>query len=255
MTGLTPAAAIGDSTPPATGPEFNAFVVLPVGVGLPPPPPVAAFSFSPASPQTNVPVAFTDASTGSPTIWQWNFGDGGTSTLRNPTHTFAAAGSYTVRLTATNAGGPSQTTRTVTVTAPPVSSAPTRFFTVNPCRAPRHTEPERAGGRAGARGERDAGLSRSRRVRDSVHGDLGIGERNGHQSFRSGPAADLPGQPPPPVDVGDQLPGGPDPRQQRNGRARDGRDRDGRHQERRGRKRAHRPRRQRVFQVAVRRRA
>jgi PKD repeat protein len=134
MTGLTPAAAIGDSTPPATGPEFNAFVVLPVGVGLPPPPPVAAFTVSPALPQTNVPVTFTDASTGSPTSWQWSFGDGGTSTLRNPTHTFAAVGSYTVTLTATNSGGSSPTTRTVTVSAAPVSSAPMRFYTVNPCR-------------------------------------------------------------------------------------------------------------------------
>ncbi len=123
----------GAAAPGPTGPEFNAFVVLSAG-SVSPPPPVAAFTFSPASPQTNVLVTFTDTSTGSPTSWQWTFGDGGTSTLRNPTHTYAVAGAYTITLTATNAGGSNRTTRPVTVTAPPVSSAPTRFYTVSPCR-------------------------------------------------------------------------------------------------------------------------
>ena len=123
----------GAAAPNPTGPEFNAFVILPVG-SVPPPPPVAAFTFSPASPQTNAPVTFTDTSTGGPTSWQWSFGDGGTSTLRNPTHTYAVAGAYTIALTATSAGGSNQTTRSVTVTAPPVSSTPTRFYTVSPCR-------------------------------------------------------------------------------------------------------------------------
>jgi PKD repeat protein len=124
----------GASAPIPTGPEFNAFVVLTAGGGAPPTPPAAAFTFSPATPQTNATVTFTDGSTGSPTGWQWNFGDGGTSTVRNPTHTYAMAGVYTATLTATNALGPSQTTRSVSVTALPVSSAPTRFYTVTPCR-------------------------------------------------------------------------------------------------------------------------
>jgi len=34
--------------------------------------------------------------------WQWSFGDGATSTERNPAHTYAAAGRYTVKLTATD---------------------------------------------------------------------------------------------------------------------------------------------------------
>jgi PKD repeat protein len=130
MTGLTPATPVGGTAQATTGPEFNAFVVR----TTPPPPPAAAFTFSPAAPQTNVAVAFTDTSTGGPTIWQWTFGDGGTSTLRNPTHTYAVAGTYTITLTATNAGGSSQTTQSVTVAAPPVSSAPTAFYTVSPCR-------------------------------------------------------------------------------------------------------------------------
>ncbi|MCX6578970.1 MAG: GEVED domain-containing protein [Candidatus Aminicenantes bacterium] len=47
-------------------------------------------------------VNFTDTSTAQNTTitgWDWNFGDGATSTLQNPTHTYAAAGTYDVSLT------------------------------------------------------------------------------------------------------------------------------------------------------------
>lgn len=37
---------------------------------------------------------FTDVSTGTPTTWAWDFGDGNTSNLQNPTHTYAASGNY-----------------------------------------------------------------------------------------------------------------------------------------------------------------
>jgi PKD repeat protein len=50
-------------------------------------------------------VTFTDQSSGAPTTWSWNFGDGATSTQQNPAHTYQAAGRYTVSLTVTNAGG------------------------------------------------------------------------------------------------------------------------------------------------------
>ena len=50
-------------------------------------------------------VAFTDLSTGTPTSWLWEFGDGNTSVSKNPSHAYAAAGDYTVTLTATNASG------------------------------------------------------------------------------------------------------------------------------------------------------
>ena len=43
-------------------------------------------------------VNFTDLSTGSPTSWLWNFGDGETSTEQNPLHTYQEAGNYTVSL-------------------------------------------------------------------------------------------------------------------------------------------------------------
>jgi PKD repeat protein len=50
-------------------------------------------------------VTFSDFSTGEPTGWTWNFGDGGTSTEQNPVHTYTAIGTYTVTLTVSNAQG------------------------------------------------------------------------------------------------------------------------------------------------------
>ena len=50
-------------------------------------------------------MAFEDWSTGGPTSWAWDFGDGGTSTSQHPQHTFNQAGSYTVTLTVGNAIG------------------------------------------------------------------------------------------------------------------------------------------------------
>jgi len=49
-------------------------------------------------------VNFTDLSTGA-AGWNWNFGDGATSTLQNPSHTYTALGNYTVTLIATGANG------------------------------------------------------------------------------------------------------------------------------------------------------
>jgi PKD repeat protein len=60
-------------------------------------------------------VAFTDVSTGNPTSWSWTFGDGTTSTSQNPSHVYAAGGSYTVTLTATNLTGSRSANSTITV--------------------------------------------------------------------------------------------------------------------------------------------
>jgi len=82
--------------------------------------PTASFTAAPTSGVAPLSVAFTDTSTGPPTSWSWAFGDGGTSSAQHPTHTYTAAGTYTVSLTATNAAGSDTTTRTgyVTVTEP-----------------------------------------------------------------------------------------------------------------------------------------
>lgn len=60
-------------------------------------------------------VQFTDQSTNSPTSWSWNFGDGTTSPLQNPVHSFSGAGEYPVTLTVTNSDGSSQATQNINV--------------------------------------------------------------------------------------------------------------------------------------------
>lgn len=59
----------------------------------------ADFAASPTSGKVPLAVAFTDHSIGDYTATTWFFGDGATSTLRNPTHTYGLAGTYTVTLT------------------------------------------------------------------------------------------------------------------------------------------------------------
>jgi PKD repeat protein len=51
-----------------------------------------------------LPVQFTDTSTNA-VSWAWNFGDGATSTVRNPSHTYQRAGNYRAELTVTNSAG------------------------------------------------------------------------------------------------------------------------------------------------------
>jgi PKD repeat protein len=65
----------------------------------------AGFSANVTSGAAPLTVTFTNTSTGVPTQWFWDFGDGQTSRLENPTHTYTADGSYTVRLVASNARG------------------------------------------------------------------------------------------------------------------------------------------------------
>ncbi len=50
-------------------------------------------------------IDFKDESYNAPTAWNWTFGDGGNSTLQNPTYTYSNSGVFNVRLIATNAFG------------------------------------------------------------------------------------------------------------------------------------------------------
>jgi beta propeller repeat protein len=90
--------------------------------------PVAAFSASPTSGKYPLNVKFTDKSTGSPTKWKWDFGDGTISTKQNPTHKYSAAGKYTVTLTVTNAAGINTVTKSNYITVTGTSQAPTADF-------------------------------------------------------------------------------------------------------------------------------
>ena len=92
------------------------------------PPPNANFTATTVCQGTAT--AFTDGSTGGPVAWSWNFGDpaNGTSTVQNPTYTYASAGTYNVKLIVTNAGG-CKDSITVPVT---VNPNPTATITVAP---------------------------------------------------------------------------------------------------------------------------
>ena len=78
--------------------------------------PVADFTGTPTSGAASLSVTFTDSSTNSPTSWAWDFGDGGTSTAQNPTHSYSTSGVFTVALTATNTAGSNTKTRTGYIT-------------------------------------------------------------------------------------------------------------------------------------------
>jgi len=72
---------------------------------------------SPPSPQpyqltVGETVTFTNQSTGQITSYAWDFGDGTTSTLENPTHTYTTVGTYIVRLIVSGPGGTSEAAQT-----------------------------------------------------------------------------------------------------------------------------------------------
>ncbi|MEN6611015.1 MAG: PKD domain-containing protein [Methanoregulaceae archaeon] len=97
-------------------------------------PPVADFTTDVTSGLTPLAVRFTDTSTGSPTAWSWDFGDGDSTnaTVQNPVHTYLTNGTFTVSLTVTNGGGSAGRVRegylTTTTILPP---APVANFTVD----------------------------------------------------------------------------------------------------------------------------
>ena len=83
--------------------------------------PVANFTANATAGRTPFTVQFTDQSTGA-TGYQWQFGDGQTSTEQNPVHTYTQPGSYTVTLIASSADYGSvymQKPGYITVTDPP----------------------------------------------------------------------------------------------------------------------------------------
>lgn len=67
-------------------------------------------------------VTFADSSQNLPTAWFWTFGDGGTSTQKNPVHAYATSGTYTVRLITNNSFGTNSIVSQVTVNVSPAAS-------------------------------------------------------------------------------------------------------------------------------------
>ncbi|MDQ1253570.1 MAG: right-handed parallel beta-helix repeat-containing protein [Euryarchaeota archaeon] len=93
-------------------------------------PPAANFYASPKSGDKPFTVAFIDESTGSPATWEWNFGDGTTSTYKNPKHVYSKGGKYSVSLKVTNPAGNHTLTKSnyITVNSP---KAPVAAFSAS----------------------------------------------------------------------------------------------------------------------------
>lgn len=77
---------------------------------------VAAFSVSPTRGPASLTVQFADQSSGQITQWRWDFGDGHTSIMRNPQHTYEVLGSYTVSLTVSGPTGSATETKVGLIT-------------------------------------------------------------------------------------------------------------------------------------------
>ena len=92
------------------------YVIAVSGIAASAQTPVANFTGSPLSGCSPLVVSFQDLSTGSPTSWAWNFGNGNTSTLQNPTAAYFTPGTYSITLTATNVNGSNTLTRTQYIT-------------------------------------------------------------------------------------------------------------------------------------------
>jgi PKD repeat protein len=80
--------------------------------------PDTSFTYSPLDPVEGEVVSFDDTSSAYDGIvaWEWDFGDGNTSTEENPTHTYFVAGDYLVFLTTRDADGSETSTAPVLIT-------------------------------------------------------------------------------------------------------------------------------------------
>ena len=85
-------------------------------------------SFLVDNPDGNRSVRFVNTSTGDPTSFFWDFGDGTTSTEVSPSHIYASGGTYFVQLTASKPGSSSTASMTVTLAEDPDPDALSAAF-------------------------------------------------------------------------------------------------------------------------------
>lgn len=85
--------------------------------------PAAGFSSSISNGTAPLAVAFSDASTNTPTSWNWSFGDGTFSDAQNPEKTYTTAGNFTVNLTVANTYGTNTISKIDAITVNPAVPA------------------------------------------------------------------------------------------------------------------------------------
>lgn len=95
-----------------------------INVSAPAAPPVAAFSVDDTTALVGQTLTFTDSSSNAPTSWAWDFDLNGVndSVLQNPTYSYGSAGTFSVKLTATNADGSDNETKIDYITVTPLVS-------------------------------------------------------------------------------------------------------------------------------------
>jgi hypothetical protein len=102
----------------ADGYYFDDFEIL-YNVNSPPVAPVASFTTSTNATCMGEAVLFSDGSSNNPSTWAWDFGDGSSASVENPTHAYATAGTYIIALIASNAAGSTSFTDTIVVLTTP----------------------------------------------------------------------------------------------------------------------------------------
>src|SRR3989449_591752 len=112
---------VGLTITDANGQTASATQTITVASPPPPPPLTTSFTFSPSTPDAGQSVSFTGSGSGGtqPYKYSWDFGDLGTGSGSSTNHTYQSAGSYSVTLSVTDAGGLiAKASRTITVNAP-----------------------------------------------------------------------------------------------------------------------------------------
>ncbi len=92
--------------------------------------PISEFETDITFGQNPLEVQFTDLSTGPPSGWLWNFGDGDTSTEQNPVHVFNTCGPFSPSLTVSNSQGSDDETKTNLITV--ICTSVTAEFNASP---------------------------------------------------------------------------------------------------------------------------
>ncbi len=123
LVGLLAAACAADPTPTPTSTPTPIPTPTQTPTPTPIPRPVASFSVDVSSGSAALNVQFSDSSDGPVTAWEWDFGDGSSSTERNPVHEYTLSGTHTVQLTVSGPGGSDSSTLAESIQVEPAALA------------------------------------------------------------------------------------------------------------------------------------